>query len=474
MSDVYDWRAFEDYAHGVMERQQIPGMAVAVTREGEVCFQRGFGFRDREEGLKVSEDTVFGIASVTKSFTGVLILQLAREGLLSLTDPVVKHLPELAPRKDLSQAQVHHFLTHSSGLAPLPSLIGAMARSLEKDETMGDRWEEMKKVEPLDTPEELMSYIVASDLDPLGPPGTVFSYSNDCFALLGTIVERLTGRSFEAAVRERILEPLGMDSTTVDLEGAGLPEVTTLYTRKGTGAERETVRSPLWWESPAMEAAGFLRSSASDLLKYLEMLRGLGAGGEGRVLEVTDTLNMMTPQIEYFPGVGYGYGFRVQPDYRGFSLVEHSGGLKGVSSHVLLFPDAGVTAVALCNVDDAPTDTVALAGANVALRLPMGSRRHPRRDYQYPVEHLEKFVGVYHSTEGISPPARVVVDGDRLVIRREDQEDRVELMGPHTFQVFFRPEDEEGKPGRFLVDSQGHVYGALMGSRVIYRKPLDE
>lgn len=470
MNEVYDWRAFEDYVRGVMERHLIPGMAVAVSTNGKTCFEKGFGFRDREDELPVTPDTVFGIASVTKSFTGVTALLLERQGLLSLEDPVVKHLPELQGDERFSSAEIHHFLTHSAGLPPLPSLIGAMARSLEKDETMGERWEEMKKIKPIDSPQELMSYIRDLSFEVLGPPGTSFSYSNDCFALVGTIIERVTGQSFQSVVRERILEPLGMARTMVDLDPARAGEITTLYTRKGSGEDWETVRSPLWWESPAMVAAGFLRSTARDLLKYLEIFRDPGSA----ILEPGEVERMTTPWVEGFPGSGYGYGLRIQTDYRGLTLVEHSGGLKGVSSHVLVVPERGVTAVALCNVDDAPTDTVALSAANVALGLPMGSRRHPRRDYRYPRAHLEKFVGVYHSTEGISPPARVVIEDDRLVVRREKARDRLEFMGPLTFQLFLRPQDEEGKPGRFLVDQQGSCYGALMGGRVIKRKPLED
>src|SRR5690606_19582279 len=156
----------------------------------------------------------------------------------------------------------------------------AMAPSMEGDPAVEEMLKdaafgEFKNVDTLD---DLIEFIADLDFELLGPPGSVFSYSNDAYALLGHIIERVSDRSYAEFLDERILGPAGMTRSTLDLDQlARFPEVTTLYaqrtrnTGEGDGGRRDEVfAAPRWWQAPAMLAAGFLRSNVDDMLRYME------------------------------------------------------------------------------------------------------------------------------------------------------------------------------------------------------------
>jgi len=126
---------YEALVEEIIERHQIPGAAVAVARDGVIEYERGFGRRDVERGLGVTPDTIFGVGSITKSFTALSIMQLTEHGQLAPSDPVVEYLPEFTvPSKEYNeQITIHHLLTHTSGLPPLPSRYYAQYRDIMSD-----------------------------------------------------------------------------------------------------------------------------------------------------------------------------------------------------------------------------------------------------------------------------------------------------------------------------------------------------
>ncbi len=466
-----EWSVFEDYTRGVLAREDVPGMAVAVARNGKAIYAGGFGFRDRERDLPATPDTVFGVGSVTKSFTAALIMQLEGEGGLSTGDPVQRFLPEFrAGDPDFGPSlTIHHFLTHTTGLPPLPSLLYAMSRSIAMDPSMEKARMEIdfEKHPPIDTPEQLMAFIASQDIEPLGEPGSVYSYSNDCYALLGTIIERVTGLSYAEVLQERIIEPLGLSQTVVDLEQAGASRLATLYARSGRGKARKVKAAPVWWQDPAMVAAGDVKSTVLDLIRYLEIYRRGGTVGRNTIMSRAAVRAMTVPYIEYFRSTGYGYGFRIQSDYHGHSLVEHSGGLKGIAAHVVMVPGTEITAAVLSNLSGAPSGQVALAAVNTVLGLPLSSRRIAPQDFPYSRDYLARFGGTYRPTEGWSPGFTIALEGDRLVARHKDSVHRLCFIGPSSC-LSYGPDEAEGTPVRFL-ERCGKVYGLHLGGRVIPR-----
>ncbi|TGV05104.1 class A beta-lactamase-related serine hydrolase, partial [Mesorhizobium sp. M00.F.Ca.ET.186.01.1.1] len=242
---------FEEYARLLLEEAQAPGAAIGVARGGKLLYQKTFGYRNREEQLPLSLDTVFGIASITKSFTCVAIMQLQEAGKLSVHDPVIRYLPEFRTGDDelTKRITIHHFMTHTPGMAPMPYLDGAMKRSMEQDPAIigTEAEEELKTVPYLDTYEEVLQAIAGFEGKPLSEPGEAFSYNNDAYGLLGAIIERTSGQTYEQYVKQHILQPLGMQRTVFDVEElADKDDVTVLYTNKKVDGNNEVIAAPYW------------------------------------------------------------------------------------------------------------------------------------------------------------------------------------------------------------------------------------
>ncbi|MGG4442989.1 serine hydrolase domain-containing protein [Brevibacillus fortis] len=410
---------FKTYAQQLLDEAKVPGAAIAFARNGELLYEGTFGFRDREQHLPLSLDTVFGIASITKSFTCVAIMQLHEAGKLSVHDPVVKHLPEFrAGDYELTaRMTIHHFMTHTPGIAPMPYLDGAMRRSMENDPAViGTKAEEELKTVPyLDTYEEVMEAIAGFKEKPLSEPGGAFSYNNDAYGLLGAIVERVSNQTYEDYVATHILQPLGMDRTVFSVdELADKDDVTILYTNKKIDDENQIIAAPIWHDAPAMRAAGFLKSTVNDLLTYLEVFR-LGATGDPTpILSADSVRQMLTPFARVDGHRSYGYGLMVSSGFPDGLLVEHGGSLKGISSHIFSIPDQGITGVILVNLDGVSVRELVLGFLNSYFARLAGAPLYDYDPYELADEELSLYEGHYSSQEWVS--ASIVKSEGKLVL----------------------------------------------------------
>ncbi|HWI65822.1 MAG TPA: serine hydrolase domain-containing protein [Symbiobacteriaceae bacterium] len=383
------------YLHEALETYRIPGLAVAVARHGEIVYAGGLGFRDVERGLPVTPETVFGVASVTKSFTCLAVMQLATEGRLSPFDPVVRWLPEFAAilPPDGAGVQVRHLMSHTSGLPGLRALYYARAGSIRRDpdwRRLGAR--DPFGVDPIRTVAELMALMAATEIAPLGPPGTVLNYSNEGYALLQAIIERAAGCPFRQYLQERLLDPLGMaHSTILESDLARFPEVTELYAPEPGGY----FHSPAWWDVGDIYTNGSLKSTVLDLIRYLEVYRTGGAG----IVPPAAVADMVTPVITMPTGTRYAYGLTIQPGYHGHTLIGHGGSIKGVSAQVMLVPEADLTVALLINVTGAPAERIALSVANAFLGLPLETYKYEFPAYTPAPGELDELAGTYHSDE---------------------------------------------------------------------------
>jgi len=362
------------FAGEMMARHRVPGFAVAVARDGTEIYAEGFGEREVGAGAPITPDTVFGVASVTKSFTALAIMQLAEAGKLSVDDPVTRYLPEFrTPDPEATGAiTLHHFLSHTAGLPPLPSRFFAFARSMEGDPAAGSKPAWSADHAPIDTYEDLMAYLAEGGYTLLGPPGARFSYCNEGFALLGVIIERVSGQEYEAYVQRHILDPAGMAHSTFDVATLRtFPDVVTFHAARETDGRREVYAAPNWLYSSVWSPAGGLNSTVRDLLRYLEIYRTNGTVGEARLLSAAGIARMTTPYAPHSsPGSSYGYGLGVIPDYQGRRLIKHGGGRKGISAEVIAAPETGFTGAAIANLAGVPVATVTLAAFNRTLGLP--------------------------------------------------------------------------------------------------------
>ncbi|MET3289746.1 UNVERIFIED_CONTAM: CubicO group peptidase (beta-lactamase class C family) [Brevibacillus sp. OAP136] len=468
--------SFEKYAQNWMTEGQVPGVSIGLAKDGQLFYENGFGFRDVERQLGVTIDTVFGIASITKSFTCVAIMQLQDAGKLSVHDPVVKYLPEFRLKNgDVGQITVHHFMTNTSGIPPLPTFLGIVMRSLEGNEA--DQLLQLQQTDsgstvPIDTYEELMHVISTLDVELLGPPGTEFSYSNDCFALLGAIISRVSGKSFELYVKEHILEPIGMEHTSFFLEELnGYENITNLYIMQDSGDHKEVISSPNWWDAPAARAAGALKSTVRDMLRYTDMFckGGLTAGGK-RILTHESVQQMMTPYLptDMTPGQFYGYGLIITSDYYGKKFVEHSGGIKGVTSQMCFFPETGLAGVALSNIELSPVLAIMSGALNSLENRPPESSHLDGKNHSVSEEEMQQFVGDYHSGEFGNLPVRLENGQLMISVLGENY-----VMRPFAEDIFvFRAFGIENST-RFIRAGKNEIVRMTFGGRQFSKRMGD-
>jgi CubicO group peptidase (beta-lactamase class C family) len=456
---------YEAYAGKIVAERKTPGASVGFALNGEPVYEQGYGFRNAEEGLPCTATTVQGIGSVTKSFTCVAIMQLQERGPLKVTDPVSQYLPEFrTPNAEYTrQITIHHLMTHSAGLPPLPSLFPAMGATFRNDPNRKHfaLSVDIDQFADINSYADLMAFIANFKFEPLGAPGTRFSYSNDGYGLLGAIIERVSGISYERYVAENILAPAGMADSTFDLERlVKHPETTQLY-GPNTDKEGAIEAQPGWWQSPSQQAAGFLRSTVPDMLRYMEIYRTGGMVGHERILTPDSVAAMKRPYIQCAPGMHYGYGLMVTP-FHGATLVEHGGAVKGVAAQVVCVPEKGITGVALTNVSGGPAVSLAMGGVNALMGLPLETKRVEYTETAIDPDRLEEYAGEYTSTEG----AQIVVkaaDG-KLVGEMRGKEMPGRCVGADTFALAMPGEE---MAITFLRDDSGTVVQASSGFRIL-------
>jgi CubicO group peptidase (beta-lactamase class C family) len=460
--------AVRAFAEGLRRKHRAPGMAVAVALDGVEVYAEGFGEREIGKGAAVTPDTVFGVASVTKSFTALAIMQLAEAGKLSVDDPVTRYLPEFrTPDPAATRAiTIHHFLTHTAGFPPLPSRFFAFARSAAGDPAAGGKPAWAADHPPIDTYEDLMDYLADGGYEMLGPPGAQFSYCNEGFALLGAIVERVSGEGYEAYVRRHILEPAGMGHSGYAVaQLRDFPEVVTFHAAREQEGAKEIYAAPNWLYSSVWSPAGSLNTTVRDLLRYLEIYRTGGLVGKERLLSADGIARMTTAHAPWSnPRSSYGYGLATIPEYHGVKVIRHGGGRKGISADVMVVPERGFTAAAITNLAGVPVADVPLAALNAELGLPLETTVGEYADTPCPPERFARYTGNYRSGEGAN--VTVTADADTLVVAFEGKRIVARPVGEDAFVLATETGEQYT---RFLIGNGAPARAMTLGSRIVPR-----
>jgi CubicO group peptidase (beta-lactamase class C family) len=323
-------------------RADVTGTAIAAFDRDDIQFAGGFGYADLERGERVTPNTLFRAASISKLFTTTLVFQEVEGGRIGLADPVNQHVDPPrrihnkvgAPADDVT---IRHLLTHTSGLP-------VSWRGLD----YGPLW--WKLVANNGLPPQSLDDVVAG-MRTVRSPGKCIVYSNGGFSLLGYLAQRLNGAPFRDLARERVLRPLGMVNSDFPLDPFG-PGIATPYggTLGFGSAGRQPVRSIKNHTGPA----GALLTSALELARFGRMvlrggeLDGVRLVSTQTVEEATRIQALNHPELD--DGWGLGFGVSI---YRGRRLAGHTGGLAGVATRIDLLPDDGVGVVVLTNGGDA-------------------------------------------------------------------------------------------------------------------------
>ncbi|MET3576124.1 serine hydrolase domain-containing protein [Bhargavaea ullalensis] len=429
-------------------KYRIPGVAVAIAKDGKPVYEKGFGHRNIRQEQPVTMDTVFGVASITKSFVCVAIMQLQEAGKLNVHDPVVDYLPAFQVKNGtVDSITIHHLMTHTSGLPPLPTLFYAGRESRMKDPSLADypglKFQSGDDGESIETYDQLLRFISQLDFDLLGEPGTEFSYSNDGYAMLGMIIEAVSHETFEGYLRKHVFEPLQMNHSCVlidDLKNSD--EVTMLYSKRKTEEGEEVYEAPIWWDSPAMRGAGAVKSTVRDLLKYAEIYRTNGISGGRRILSEASVEAMTSCYIECSPGQFYGYGLMVTPDFFGSKLIQHSGNSKAIASHMCIIPERGITGAVLTNLAGVPAPTILEGAINLMEGREFDAFPVEAGGHSYTDRELSGYTGRYVSSEGME--LAVAQDGTKLLfeVPGEEQPIQAAALSEDVFLIYVRDQAE--------------------------------
>lgn len=441
----------------------MPGVALSLFEQDDVLFSGTYGHRDREAGLPVTEDTIFGIASITKSFTCLAVLQLASQGRLSVDDPIDRHLP-FSLWQGREPARVHHFMNNSSGLPPQPTMDWVRAESQLGDPVNAPSDEAASKPD-VGSFEKLIAWI-DQNTELLDPPGTTFSYSNDAFCLLGAIVEQISGMGFDRYVTQHILQPLGMDRSTFDLQTVlSDPDHTQLYAKDESGA---VLPSPKWQSTGRFLGGGMLKSTLADLRRYVRyLMEPQQAGRLGIDPKLAEA--MRTAHIRCGPQQGYGYGLSRVDGHFGLSLIGHGGSLKGVSSYIGWVPELGVGGVVLSNLAGIPSEGIWVSGVNAVAGLPLDAPSYRPEPKPVPAEQVDALLGSYASGE---PYGRLRLYRDaagelRATAGVPAEDVPATVVGRDELALRFA---ERTAPLTVLRHADGSVRGVHYGLRVLLRQ----
>jgi D-alanyl-D-alanine carboxypeptidase len=333
----------DDYIMAQMRRLHIPGVSLAIVRDGRTIKAQGYGFANIELKAPATKDTVYEIGSKTKQFTAAAIMMLVEEGKVRLEDPITKYFPE-APQT-WRNITIRHLLTHTSGIqnhVAVPRWLDVFRTNLAFETTP--------------TRDELLKMFFKLPLE--FQPGESWAYDNTGYYLLGIVIEKVSGKSYWQFLDERIFKPLGMTATRSTDPQPIVPNRASGYEWKNDHFENRPVLLP---------AIGF---SAGSLLSTVEDAVKWDAALYGEKLLKKSSLDQMWTATMAKDGAdapfNYGFGWFID-NYRGHRLVQHRGGTPGFSSVIYRYLDDKLTIVILTNHADRILDQLAIDLAGICL-----------------------------------------------------------------------------------------------------------
>lgn len=326
---------FDEFVAGVMKEDKIPGLAVAVVRDGQVILAKGYGQRNVAENLPVTAQTLFAIGSVTKSFTAAELGMLVDDGKLEWDQPVRRWLPDFQLKDSIATEHMtpRDLLTHRSGMPRHDTLWYGSPL------TRRDLYGRMRFLEPS---KEFRA---------------TFQYNNLMFMTAGVLIEQASGASWENFTRQRLFEPLGMAHSNFSVaDSLKASDFALPYEFVD-----EDVKEIPFRNIDAIGPAGSINSSVEDMIRYVQFHIDKGTVGGVQRLSVANAEAMQSPQMvtsgssphEELGHASYGLGLTVS-SYRGHKLVEHGGGIDGFISKLSFLPNRKIGVIVLTNLSGSP------------------------------------------------------------------------------------------------------------------------
>jgi CubicO group peptidase (beta-lactamase class C family) len=396
-------------------KADAPGVTVIVVKDGKTLLRKAYGLADVKDKRPLAADTPMRLGSITKQFTSTAILMLVDEGKIKLDDDISVYLPDYPTQG--KKITIEHLLTHTSGIVSYTGKPNYMA-GMQKDLTVQQMVDSFKN-------------------DPLEfAPGSRYKYNNSGYFLLGAIIEKVSGQTYDKFVEQRIFVPLGMRRSAY--EGHERDKAPRALGYSGAPGGFEPA-APLSMTQPY--AAGSLVSTVDDLARWD------AAVSSGKLLKAASWQRAFTPYtLSSGSSTGYGYGWETGT-LRGAQMIGHGGGINGFNTYALRLPAEKLYVAVLSNADSGlqPASEAAYKAAAIAIGKPFPDYKEVKLDAKV----LDAYAGVYR-VEG-NDTRTVRRDGDHLVIQRAGR--RPVTLLAHSENGFFIPDSLQSF--EFTRDAQG-------------------
>lgn len=321
---------FESWVESGMERWEIPGISIAVVKDGEVAYSGGFGVLKLGDSTPVDEHSQFGIASVSKHITASSLAILVDEGKINWNDPVIKHIPwfQLSDPWATAHVTIHDLLTHQVGVGRV----------------LGNRLQFMTNR----SRNELLYSLRYHDFEQ--PFRSAYVYSNVMYTVAGEVVEAVTGQTWDEFIHERFFDPLQMTRTNSSISDLH-PDGNAAWPHQYIEDEVVTIPRRSW---DVAAPAGGVNSTAADMARWMLLQLNNGEYNDTVYISPSSLRAIQTPKVALplnsvdASQRSYGYGFNIS-DYNGYRMLEHGGASDGMNTSYALFPELGLGVIVMTN-----------------------------------------------------------------------------------------------------------------------------
>lgn len=312
-----------------MAKHHIPGLSIAVVRDGKIAMTNGYGFANLESMRRASPESIYQLASVSKQFTATAVMKLVESGKVSLDEPIHTYLKDTP--EAWNRVTVRHLLTHTSGIKSYTEVPNFFANGNQRKDYAHKEIIDLVRNSPLDF-----------------EPGTQWHYNNTGFYLLGMLIEEVSGQSYEQFLTQWIFKPLGMSHTRLNNRAHVIPERVAGYSWDGKDWANAEFVSPTQPFS-----AGALTSNVLDMAKWDAALY------TNKILK-KESLQQMWTRVVLKSGekADYGFGWAIT-EINKHRDIQHGGGIDGFSTQVSRFLDDKLTIIVLTNSDGGRAEKVA-------------------------------------------------------------------------------------------------------------------
>ncbi len=463
-----DFQALDERVRYLIKKERLPGVTVCIKGPEGTVFEQAYGFRDAALSVPTDPDTMFGIASMSKSITCLALSILEAEGRLSWEDPVCKYFPDFrvpgAPRDTVT---LRTLAQHTAGIPPMEPLEWSIA--VNSVNRSGEWIDAMRKSapSPMATIEEIIDYIARCPYPTVGAPGENMSYSNEGYAVLSYVADKAAGIPLEQFCMERIFQPIGMTRTIMDddcvsaqtLSGGN---ITSLFERENG----ELVCDDNWSILPPFRGCAMVKSTARDMAAYYRCLSNWGMHEGVQVIPRAAVEAMVGPSIPAQEIACYGLGLYKRVKC-GRTICEHSGGLHGVSTKGGLLLGEGYGFAVLCNCGDEDMDDIMWTLYSAVMGLPLDTCHRwfvpVGREFADP----EMLVGRYVGHEGVPAIVNVRTEAGELraIVNKRDL--RLVYCGGLRFCAM---DGERVRSRLEFFTRNGQAWGVRCGSRIFSRE----